>query len=113
MDGCVRIKHRESQVNTGSCISVASFIRSIARAIYRRICLHQHLLFLPQRVVQMEQCKRCAMHSVNTDTCLRGKRNNINRLQTGVERKKNFEKKKRGGGDEICRLLPNGTRVLV
>lgn len=34
---------------------------------YGKICLHQHLLVLPQHVLQTQQCKHRAMHSVNTN----------------------------------------------
>lgn len=60
-DVCVWIKrhawwHHESQVNTASCISVASCQEFPKRRLKDRICLHQHSLVLPRHVVRTEQC---------------------------------------------------------
>lgn len=91
-------------VNIWSCISVTSFIlaRSFHSSGYRRIFLHQHLLVLLQHVGQMEQCKHCSLHSVNTNTCesVWKEKQRVNRLQTDIQQK--FWK-----GDEICSLFPN------
>ncbi len=104
-DGRAWLKRHDGIMRAKLAHKVASVLlcpNSFHSSDYRRICLHQHLLVLPQHVAQTEQCKRCAMHGVNTNVSLCGKQNN-----GSIDCNHVYDKQRKmvgpfGKGDEIC-----------